>query len=491
MNSKGKYRCIFNINSNELTLIGHASPNEILNFRIAKYNISEMIWSDPIAFTVPQPFDKSLVLNLHEIAISDKRILICHASNALLLKHIEKASSSIINQLPNLINIGRTTLSNIHLPNAPRALNELPNVNFNDLPQLFGKIPQLALLSDIGFINPDLELFLKVIKDERLKTSISTISLFLKQLDSFSFPIIVGLSRFESFVTYFHTMLKQVLEQLNGHLFITYEGDEYINRILNGCECYIVIIGEKIINAKNDYRDDNALSKRISCLSLSQFDVETLGIPIEKIDINVIKQAGMELLRFEILKTPLDKIKTLLKLVHILKTHIQKTEIEANSDSLLSYLILTIIRTNPASIGSNLNFTKLLRSPIRYFSFKVSITGIEAYLLVSLESACVYIESIDLSTFGIPNEILPFCNTIKKAISTPESISSFTSGFNVLSDLQQTAVGYSQKIWKLNLISLITERTAKKPVASLTEAIVIEANDISFASKFKDQLSKK
>jgi Vacuolar sorting protein 9 (VPS9) domain len=140
---------------------------------------------------------------------------------------------------------------------------------------------------------------------------------------------------------------------------------------------------------------------------------------------------------------------------YLTSAHIQKLE-AANSDLMLSYLILTIIRTNSSRFYSNLKLTKLLRSPKR-------ISGIEAYMLVNLESAYSFILAIDLTNRGFDQDVSKVCSIeeIRRKSSQPAQ-STLNYGFNALSDLQEMAVGVSNQIWHLNLAGLMNLRQSPK-----------------------------
>lgn len=80
-------------------------------------------------------------------------------------------------------------------------------------------------------------------------------------------------------------------------------------------------------------------------------------------------------------------------------------------------------------------------------------------MLVNLESAYTFIQSIDLSNYNVPNDIILLTRSQLAKSSKSLSNSPLKNevnqglnyyGFNVISNLQKMAVGYSQQIWSIN-----------------------------------------
>lgn len=394
----------YELRNGELVVQGYSSASTVdvisLYIKSKSSSYSEKIWKDNTYMPVKEQ-EKIFILNSpQEMIIHDKKIDVWQCSTTLYIRGIN--GKTALHSVSSFLSSEQMKSPGLNIPIPTLLGRQLPNIQLPTLPSLslpnFFPSPKLICLtredSDYND-NPEMELFIEVMKDAKFKQEVIAISSFIKQLDAFAFPIIYGLNRFESFASSFHSLLEQVQSQLKNHDAYLAEkigGEDHILRILNGCESYIILYGYQNINQRNEGLFDLEFSRITTALSLSIKDNQfsaLLGISessLSKPDLeNLIFEAGIEILRFINLKTPIKKLSSLYKIHQLIILYLQKAEhivdeesdvyrIEenhqgehsGNSDELLSFLIFIIMKINPYSLGASLNFTKLLRSPQRY-----------------------------------------------------------------------------------------------------------------------------
>jgi hypothetical protein len=111
------------------------------------------------------------------------------------------------------------------------------------LPTMFTKAMKLHLTPEEQNNDQEVALLLTACEEDNMKPVVLTVTTFTQQMESFSFPIIYGLDRFESFASSLNSLLEQIETQLYGLNLVNDNVEHYINSLLNGLESYIVIVG--------------------------------------------------------------------------------------------------------------------------------------------------------------------------------------------------------------------------------------------------------
>ena len=157
-----------------------------------------------------------------------------------------------------------------------------------------------------------------------------------------------------------------------------------------------------------------------------------LALSLEELQ-PLFQPIGFLFLIFTSVTSPEQKIEALMSVHDEITTFLEHRKQQVDTDTILGYLVMALVYTRPFGLKSALRV-------IHELHYVKCLVGRKAFVVVNLEGALSFIESIDLKPFNIPLVLL----TELPASPLPKSVSK--SSFSLIDDLHKMALGVSSQL---------------------------------------------